>query len=45
MSHWHALNTKYNVLFNGEMALIDGLKEIETKKFHGALVNGFMTRD
>ena len=28
--NWHALNTKYNVLFNGEMALIDGLNEIET---------------
>ncbi len=28
--NWHALNTKYNVLFNGEMALIDGLNEIQT---------------
>ena len=28
--NWHALNTKYNVLFNGKMALIDGLNEIQT---------------
>ena len=27
--NWHTLNTKYNVLFNGEMALIEGHREIE----------------
>ena len=27
--NWHSLNTKYNVLYNGNLALDAGLKEIE----------------
>ena len=27
--NWHSLNTKYNVLYNGNLALKAGLKEIE----------------
>ena len=29
--NFHALTTKYNVLFNGEQAFLKGLKEIEEK--------------
>lgn len=27
--NWHALNTRYNILFNGEMALVEGLDEVQ----------------
>ncbi len=28
---WHSLNTKFNVLYNGNLALEDGLKELNSK--------------
>lgn len=31
--NWHALNTKYNVLFNGGVAYETGLNEIESKSY------------
>ena len=27
--HWHALNTKYNVLYNGGLALEEGINELD----------------
>ena len=27
--NWHSLNTKYNILYNGNLALDAGLKDIE----------------